>query len=635
MRESNTIRLVKQFICLLVILMGIADVCLGWGAGHKKIAVAAFKELPDWQKAKWKDSEKGLTTRYCLYPDWGLGNSEAKPYLVVVRGRLFHYFPRDNRSDYLMFMSGARTYIEKITAAMRGGDYADAAKFAGAFTHTLEDLSQPECHSLEGINGFSWTILDEIFTPEDQSWNRGPQSIIGLDSRPAFKVDISGYAPKLLGEHPREVAFRLYQRVCMVRRAARKALPAIFAKTYAGDLDGAARAAVVPANIDAKIIADMYYTCFSLANDRVDAAEVKKLETFDLTSLVPHKVPALIPMPYRFSPLAYGVSVNRKRQPVPMTLFIEEGGQKKEVTFKKGIATSCCTFSYEIPANVFKEFRCWAGLHSQLSREGKPANLRLKIKLKGKTVFDSGKLTAGSTAKKVVIPMAGGGMLSFTSSGNPGLPNNYSNQTVWANPVFVRLPKSEVGKAAPVAETKGPPSAGAPAKISAVKGKNILTNSSFEEWPDDSTPASWSMYPKGGAVAKETKEIHSGKAAAKITVGDSGKAVFICTPYSNKPGKRYRLSFFWKSEIGVIQYAIKKGHKGWVGYTGAAWVRKNANLIATGGTEGWNRTVVEFDAFEEEMKINVEICRPAGKGVGYSFYVDDVTVEELPAGSGY
>ena len=415
----------------------------GWNSGHAKITQAAFGALPDWQRAHWQASEAGLRS-YCTYVDKGLENAEAKPYLVVVKGRLLHYFPRDNREDYAVFSEGAERYLRLVVGKMREGDYAEAAKFAGAFAHVIEDLAQPQCHALEGINGLPWTTLDELFTPEDQSWNRAPQSIISLDDDSRFVVRLEGYRPQLLGTHEKETAFRLYQRCCQLRRKARKALPAMLARAYAGDTGGAVEASLPPAVEDAKVVADMFYTCFALAAGRFESGEVKALGAMDLTSLVPISAPALINAPYRFSPLAYGCSVTPKREPVPLRVWLpDEGGGKREATLAKGIGTGCCRFSYEIPAGVFREFQCIAGLHSRLSLLPSGACLRLTVKVAGKVAFDSGVLEAGSLARKVAVPVEAGGTLEFISEGRKGMAGNEANQTVWGEPVLVRLEAGE------------------------------------------------------------------------------------------------------------------------------------------------------------------------------------------------
>ena len=416
-----------------------ASMCHGWGGAHWKITEAALRTLPEWQRAYWRESAAGFR-QYCTYPDLGLDNAAAKPYLVTVKGRLLHYFPRDNREDFLVFHEGAERYVRLIVERMRAGAYAEAAKFAGAFAHVLEDLSQPQCHALEGINGIPWTTLDELFTPEDQSWNRAPQSIIGLDSDPQFVVRIDGYRPQLLGMHEKEVAFRLYQRSCRLRQMARKALPAILTRCYAGDAEGAAQAALPPAVEDAKLVADMFSTCFALAAGRFDPEDAKALETLDLTALVPIAAPALISLPYRFSPLAYGCSVDMDRRPVPLRLWLEQGsGARQEVVFAKGIGTGCCRFGYEIPPGVFREFRCTAGLHAQLGRHASGANLRLTVRFGGKAAFESGELQADAPAQQVRIPVTAGGALEFVSEGRRGLTGNEANHAVWGEPVLVRL----------------------------------------------------------------------------------------------------------------------------------------------------------------------------------------------------
>ncbi len=442
-RLEKPIALVGATAAFLAAVVVSASLSYGWGGAHWKITQVALHSLPEWQRAHWRDLEAGFR-QYCVYPDMGLSNAEAKPYLVVVKGRLLHYFPRDNREDYLVFNEGAERYVRLIVGKMREGEYAQAAKFAGAFAHVIEDLSQPQCHALEGINGFSWTVLDEIFTPDNQSWNRAPQSIIALDSDPRFVVRLNGYRPQLLGTHPKEAAFHLYQRCCRLRQMARKALPAMLTRVYAGDVGGAVEATMPPAVEDAKLVADMFFTCFALAAGRFEPGQAKALETMDLTSLVPISAPALVSHPYRFSPLAYGCSVNAQREPVPLRVWMEEaGGQKREIVLAKGIGTGCCRFSYEIPAGVFREFRCTAGLHSQLGLHPAGANLRLTVRFAGKEVFRSGTLAAGSPAQKVTVPIAAGGTLEFISEGNPGLAGNEANHAVWGEPVLVRLDLAE------------------------------------------------------------------------------------------------------------------------------------------------------------------------------------------------
>jgi len=629
----------------LGVLFG-ASLCHAWSSAHGKITKAALGALPDWQREHWRESETAFG-KYCIYVDMGLENAEAKPYLVVVQGRLFHYFPRENREDYTMFMEGAERYVRLIVGKMHSGDYGEAAKFAGGLAHTLEDLGQPQCHALEGVNGIPWTTLDELFTPEDQTWNRAPQSIISMDDDPRFVVRIEGYRPQLLGTHPKEVAFRLYQRSCRMRQFARKALPAMLTRVYAGDHAGAVDATLPSAVEDAKLVADMFYTCFALAAQRFEPEEVKALEALDLTSVVPIAAPALINRPYRFSPLAYGCSVNTRREPVPLQLWQQDAdGQKREVVLKRGIGTGCCRFSYEIPSGVFREFRCLAGLHAQLGQNPAGASLRLAVRFAGKEVFNSGVLTAGSTAQSVVVPVASGGTLEFISEGQKDPTANDANQTVWGEPVLVRLEKTEEPTAAPAAApapaaaVEAPPAAAtikAPARVPGTPpAASLLPNGSFEDWGADGLPVSWKTITRQGAtgvIVKETADVRSGAAAACYAVDADDSVAALYCGFRNEPGKRYRLTFCWKSPVGGIQYAIKRSvpGRGWIAFNGRDWQTGNANPQVQGDKDTWNQTTVEFPAFGEAMDLNVEICRPGGRGKAYSFLVDEVTLEEITA----
>ena len=134
----------------LVIAWGIlagGSATYAWSSAHWKITKAALDALPTNESRHWRAYESGFR-KYCIYPDMGLANDEARKYLVVVRGRPLHYFPRDNKADYEIFNEGTRVYFSKIVSEMRQGRYDEAARYAGALAHVLEDLSQPQCHSL-------------------------------------------------------------------------------------------------------------------------------------------------------------------------------------------------------------------------------------------------------------------------------------------------------------------------------------------------------------------------------------------------------------------------------------------------------------------------------------------------------
>ena len=120
MRSGKSVVIARSLAVLLAGVFFGSSVCYGWGSGHWKITQAALDSLPEWQIARWRESEAGFQ-KYCVYVDMGLDNAEAKSYLVVVNKRLFHYFPRDNREDYQVFMEGAERYVQLIVDKLREG----------------------------------------------------------------------------------------------------------------------------------------------------------------------------------------------------------------------------------------------------------------------------------------------------------------------------------------------------------------------------------------------------------------------------------------------------------------------------------------------------------------------------------
>jgi len=171
------------------------------------------------------------------------------------------------------------------------------------------------------------------------------------------------------------------------------------------------------------------------------------------------------------------------------------------------------------------------------------------------------------------------------------------------------------------------------------KVKNILPNGSLEKWTDKGAPEGWRILKakdSGGNVVKGTEVKHSGKASARFEVGPEGRGFFIQSTFKNEPGKKYRLTFYWKSPVGVVQYAIKTSipKRGWIAHNGKKWLTRNANLSAKGEKDEWNKATLEFDAFEEAIDMKVEVCRPAGKGKDYKFHVDDIVLEDLKDAEG-
>ena len=172
-------------------------------------------------------------------------------------------------------------------------------------------------------------------------------------------------------------------------------------------------------------------------------------------------------------------------------------------------------------------------------------------------------------------------------------------------------------------------------KAPAKKVVSLLPNASLEKWTEKGEPEGWQVCKAKdceGTVTKETVVVHSGKAAAKYQVDAEGRGLYIRSTFKNEPGKRYRLTFYYNSPVGAVQYAVKTSipKRGWIAYNGKEWLTVNANMNNKAKKDTWNKVEMEFDGFSEAITVAVEVCRPAGKGKDYAFYVDDITLEVAP-----
>jgi len=609
----------KRILLFAAVLALFGTDVFGWGRGHKLIRQWAVQKLPQWQK-EFVGAEhlNDLYRKYTSLQDAHAGGHSPQydRYCIVPGVHLSLHDVCDARSS----LRAMQWYIDQIGKELKAGKGDEAMKFLGVLCHWVEDPASPTAHG----SPTSDAILRQLIPPPREKENFNYiLGYGGIGDVGKYTVPDEAYTPRLLGASIPEAAGRIYQAQRMLKFKVGASFVPIIQDTMYGDGTKADAERSKAALVNAKRVADIIYTVLCLAANKVDAGESEKLKTQRLTEWLSDSVDGRAGHPYYVVPYLINQSMDAKRKLHPLAF----SGDGTPVEFGFGTGTpSNIKFSIG-PGGVFSKFTCRAGLHPTAGPKGK---VKFTVRVAGRAAWEK-TMAVGDAPEAVSVDLPAKELVSLTLQTAPvgGSPPLH-NLVVWAEPTLHRSATAPVYSSKPA--PKGPAGAPQTPTISDAKGTNILKNSSLETWGSDGLPVDWGRFSaKESKVGKETSEVHSGKAAARFEVDENGSVVLLNTTWENKPGKRYRYSFYWKSPVGYVQYAIKRSvpKRGWIAYSGVTWKNENANPVARGSATEWNRTVMEFDAFEEPLKLTVEVCRPSGKGSSYSFFVDDITLEEL------
>ena len=431
-----------QTIPASLLVLCLARTVGGWGVGHPVITQVAFEKLPAWQQAIWAEQKAALIKDYCLYVDrYAGGKKELRPYVCLIDGRLYHYMPAARNRSFVT--RGAEHFFTKIPQALKAGRIEHAAKMMGGFVHPLEDAGS-HIHCLEGPSGGSTKFLNQLLpapvhmplTPAATMLSSPPKGFLMESKRECF--EIPDYRLRLLGRTPAEASFHLYERYRDMLENSRAQLVPYIQACQRDDVGGAFDAMRAMGTCNAKLIADMFHTVLCMSRDRFDPGDVKALRMTDVTGVRPAAAPSYLWPPYRFTPIVPNVALDRKRNPVPLKLNEPEvNGEPVLRTFTKGFSMGGhlkWTLAYDLPRGVFSTFRCWWGLHPELSKEGKGT---LWVTFGKAKVADLGTLTGDSPARRIEVDVRSGGRLTFHFDDPTKIWNNWRSTVVFGEPVLI------------------------------------------------------------------------------------------------------------------------------------------------------------------------------------------------------
>ncbi|MDG2390042.1 MAG: NPCBM/NEW2 domain-containing protein [Planctomycetaceae bacterium] len=376
--------LTSAILCLLLLQ---PTVSFGWGRGHDLIRAWAIEHLPAWQQEKLDDKYwKALGKNYNKLQDQHAGGKapHLDKYCLPPGPQLsLHDVNSPEKSIPAM-----QWYLEQTIARIQHPNKFDeddpvdeALKFLGVLCHWNEDPGSPSAHS-SPVNEAALRILLPP-TPDKVNLNY-TFGYGGISNVGTFEIPEAEYAPKLLGGSIDEVALRLYQhQVLLERNAAAGIIPIVQSIQY-GDGTLAEKTRSRLAHRNAEHIADLCYTVFCLAYDRIDAEEARQWDEQNLSSWLSETIPRMTTHPYYVTPFLVdqGFDAGRKLHPLKI------GKKNYAKGFGAGVPSS---IDFTLTnGDCYQKIVCDVGLHLLAGATG---TVKFQILIDGKVVAESKFLT--------------------------------------------------------------------------------------------------------------------------------------------------------------------------------------------------------------------------------------------------
>ena len=385
------------------------------GKEHCFITEHAIKLLDEWEQNIIAPEFDNLVNEYCKYPDTyfdvnGGGHEKALPYYFETDGIQFHYIPDTPVADkyrYWNVLDGKLTpgcksenlnwkhakngftyYLTNAVGCLKKDKVKEALSFTGCLLHMLQD-STFSLHSLEGVYGTDLFVLDRLFEYGDD-FTKMPSNVMVGDI-PAEAVVSPSHTPASLGNSISEAVFILYTHYAATSLRARKLTFQIIQKRVEGKIATDQFREMFQGST--KLIADVLNTIFHLAADKH-----VKLPKLYLSDIEPIERPWGIPGPYRFTTMLKDNAIVADGKSGPLKLTVD--GVERE--FEKGMSFGChvtTSFIYDIPKDVFGEFKCFVGLQTEYAKTG---NAKVEFLNNGKIVLAK-KIDAATPSHSVTI----------------------------------------------------------------------------------------------------------------------------------------------------------------------------------------------------------------------------------------
>ncbi len=268
----------------ILLFLFLAPVANAWhDPVHELITRVALQSLPPYMRQLWAGEASNLSSRYCLYPDFYHNAEPAEKtrmkIFCEVSGRPIHNVTWKRSED----IQSLEYLLGKVADSIRSRDPEAAAQYAGTLAHFIEDSTCP-AHSLTPPDS-PLSLMKELLPPPAGMQDIKLHTVIERSS-PAF--DLGSRSPQAAGRSVQQAAAALLDRIYSAIRVNRAGLIELVRATYANDQAAMDRFRLRGATSGAEILADAYYTAFSLGGIAAAAASGQApMDLSDGTYLLP------------------------------------------------------------------------------------------------------------------------------------------------------------------------------------------------------------------------------------------------------------------------------------------------------------------------------------------------------------
>jgi hypothetical protein len=423
-----------------VLLSLLAQDAGAWGGsgGHRKIRAWAVERLPDWQRERvGAEALERLVKDYSSLQDHHAGGKA--PHLDaycrvpgVARLSLHDVNPAEPSIE------AKRWYLARIRESLTSGQTDEAMKFLGVLCHWNEDPGCPSAHCSPVTEQALRLLLPPPPDLRNLNYLYGYGGIAD-GGKARYEIPPEDYRPRLLGSGELEAAVRIYQHQRLLERAAAADIVPLAQAVVAGDDEAADRVRARAALRNARHVADLIYTVFCLALDRIEPGEAGPHSTQALEEWLPEHQSGSTSRPYTVTPFLIGQAMDARRALHPLAF----PGQGDDARVASGLSMGT-PFALPFPVapgGLYERFTCRAGLHPAAGKEGR---IIFVVEVNGKPAHTTPPVSAGDPPVPVEVPLPREGFITLTlrTLADEGSDATH-NIAVWAEPKLHRTDGSD------------------------------------------------------------------------------------------------------------------------------------------------------------------------------------------------